>query len=101
MSLKNYNYLSLSQGARYNQRTVSSKSIFFVTNEDIIVKLKDDKMIVTRPTIDYNGKTYKVTKISDSGWNCFTFIGQDLPIGKFEFDTDESNEDMVVIYLKS
>ncbi len=86
--------------ASCNGKIVSSKSKFFMPDEYIIVKFKDDKMLITKPTIDYGGKCLKVCKMKNTEWMQFKVSEYDLPVGTFEFDADESNEDMAVIYLK-
>lgn len=88
--------VSVSEGSRYGQKQIASNSNFFKT-ERVIVKVFENENCVKfiRATIDYNGKTYKPQEQNDY----FHFqILAEIPLGKFEFDADESDEDVVTIY---
>lgn len=91
--------ISILKGTRENQRQIQSNSKFFTPNEDVIVKVDNDKITFRKPQIDYNGRTFK-PKLIQSGWVTFQIVA-DLPIIKnLEFDLDESNIDERVIYYR-
>jgi len=54
--------INIYKGTRHNQRFIILNHKFFEIGEDVIVKQDDDSIIFTKPTIDYNGKTYKCVK---------------------------------------
>jgi hypothetical protein len=85
------------KGTRYNQRQIRTKSIFFKPNEDIILKVGENKVTFKKPSIDYNGKTY-VPRSTSSGWVSF-MVAAELPYGFFDFDLEESNIDQIVVYF--
>ena len=81
-----------------NLRNVTSNSTFFENNCEYIVAIDEDKIVFTRPSLDYKGKTSKAK--SSSGTNVHFTIKAELPIQKFiPIDLEESNEDQLVIYL--
>jgi hypothetical protein len=77
------------------QRYIASNSNFL--SGDMIIKIEGDRLIFRKPMIDYEGKTYKMSKNKKTGKYQTAIIGE-LPIGKFEFDADESDEDCRVVY---
>ncbi len=95
------NSINFSKSSYDTRRHISSKSKFFKLDEYIIVKVYDDKIVISKPTIDYGGKCIKVSsQRNGTDWLQFDITGHDLPLGKLEFDPEESNEDTAVIYLK-
>jgi hypothetical protein len=78
------------------QRHISSNSNFF--KGELIIKIELDKITFRKPTIDYEGKRYKISSHKNGTYHCSVVC--ELPLGKFEFDTDESNEDCVVVYCR-
>ena len=91
--------ISITKGRRENYWQIRSKSKFFTPNEDVIIKVDNEKITFSKPTIDYNGRTYKATPINN-GWVIFGIVA-DLPIlKKLEFDLDESNIDERVVYYR-
>lgn len=89
--------ISIMKGTRENQRAILSNSNFFIPDEDIIVKVDHEKIIFTKPGIDYKGKTHK-PKLIRSRWIIFQIVAN-LPIVKnLEFDLDESNIDKRIVY---
>jgi hypothetical protein len=80
------------------KRYISSNSIFFNGENRYKVKVEYDKITFNKPPITYEGKTYNSKKGVD-GWINF-HIKCEFPLGKFDFDLDESDEDSVVIYFK-
>lgn len=90
----------ISNAKWHNCRNFNSKSHFFCAGERYIIKINDECIIITRPDIDYRGKTYKASrKRVHENWVSFQLIAN-LPLGKFEFDPIESNIDRIVIYYK-
>lgn len=89
-------YISISKGHRDDHRQITTNSKFFVADEYIIVEVNDNKIKFIKPDIDYLGKAYKI-KSRHSNWVGFTIVA-DLPMGKFQCDKDETNEDEMVIY---
>jgi hypothetical protein len=79
------------------QRYISSKSNFL--SGDMVIKVDGDKIIFRKPTIDYKGKTYKMS-MNKKTKEYQTAIIAELPFGKFDFDLDESDEDCRVVYFK-
>ena len=78
------------------QRQITSNSNFF--NDELIIKIENDKIIFRKPSIDYEGKRYKLSK--DKKGSYHTAVVCELPEGKFEFDADESDEDCRVVYYR-
>lgn len=85
------------RGTRDTQRQIRTKSLFFAPNEEIIVKVSENKVTFKKPWIDYNGKTY-VPRSTSSGWVSF-MVAAELPYGFFDFDLEESNIDQIVVYF--
>jgi len=66
-------------------------------SEYVIVSIDEDCIIINKPTLDYRGRMFKVMNI---GLNSVVKLSLELPMGKFEFDTDESTEDELVVYCR-
>lgn len=79
-----------------NRKHIRTKSNFF--SEPIIIKITDEKIIFTKPSIDYAGKTISPTCDKD-GWFHFR-INCELELKRLDFDVDESNEDCMVVYYR-
>ena len=77
-------------------RIIATNSDFF--NGEIIVKFDSDKIMFTKPDIDGFVKSYKTSK--DVFGRYHVKIFGDLPLGKFQFDIEESDEDCRVVYFK-
>lgn len=77
----------------------STKSDFFVIGEKYAFRHDSEKISFSVPSIDHRGKTFTVSKLNAYGWKQIGIQCDNLPVGKFYFDQDESNEDRVVIYL--
>lgn len=78
------------------QRHIKSNSNFF--KDELIIKIDDEKIIFRKPSIDYEGKRYKLTE--DNAEYYHTAVVCEIPLGKFEFDLDESDEDCRVVYYR-
>lgn len=76
------------------------KHSFFIPNEPVIVIVKSDKIIFRKPTIDFNGKVYKVGEIK-SGWIRFSIQDILTPQKNLHFDLEESSEDEAVVYFST
>lgn len=87
--------ISFSQGNKIGRVNMSTTSGWFADTEDIIVKSYDDCIRITKPTLDYVGQSYKLTKNCNTSQTSFM---SDIPLGRYEFD-EESNEDEIVIYF--
>ena len=77
---------------------ISSKLSWFDCDA-VIFKIYPSHISITKPIIDYNGKTYKPTKQR----NLFRFsvvVVDILPVGTFYIDNEDSTEDELVIYHK-
>ena len=81
---------------RFNGRTIISKSKFFST--EIVIKYADGKLTFRKPILE-DKKTRKPTMLN-SKFYCLITSGIEIPIGKFDFDADESNEDCITIYCQ-
>ena len=90
--------ISISNATTMRQRQIESNSNFFEAGQDYIIKVDDEKIVITRPSVDSNRRTYKATKML-SGWIRFQILGE-LPLGKFEFDSIDSDVDRAVIYYR-
>jgi hypothetical protein len=77
------------------QVQITSNSKWFDI-DDIIVLHDIDCIIIKRPTLDYRGLTHKLQRRCNT---VQTKIMADIPLGRFEFD-EESTEDELVIYYR-
>ena len=88
--------ISIEKNNDRGQLKIVSKSNWFNT-EYVIVNIDEDCIIINKPTLDYTGRMFKVLKI---GLNSLVKLSLELPIGKFDFDTEESTEDELVVYYR-
>lgn len=79
------------------QKHIASNSNFF--NDELIIKIENDKIIFRKPSIDYEGKRHRMSLDKKTGYY-HTAVVCELPEGKFEFDADESDEDCRVVYYR-
>lgn len=77
---------------------INAKSNINLLEDDVIIDVGEDYIKISRPSIDYNGKTYKLNKMNN-GWYGTTLQMQ-LPLGKFLFDDEESTEDELIAYYR-
>jgi len=89
--------ISVTKHTGINQVHISSKSNFF--DGYLIIKDDGESLTFTKPTIDYNGKMYK-PKFYKKAQNYITAIVSEMPLGKFDFDDEESTEDELVVYYR-
>ena len=90
------------EGSIYIQHTqrphiiqIQSKSIFFST--PIKYKVTENEIIFEKPTPMYNGDTIKPQK-GKSGWWSFQIVAENVPMKKFDFDEDSTNECVIICY---
>lgn len=81
---------------RNNIFELVTKSNFF--KERILIKKYHDKIEFKHIDISYRGKTNKFTFSKKRNYY-HTKLSIELPLGKFKFDEEESNEDIIVIYF--
>ncbi len=89
--------ISVTKHTGVNQVHISSKSNFF--DGYLIIKDDGESLTFTKPTIDYNGKMYK-PKYYKKAKTYITAIVSEIPLGKFDFDDEESTEDELVVYYR-
>lgn len=91
----NWDYINVCDiQCRENYRHISTRSKWFDC-ESIIIKDCFDFISITKPSLDYRGKSYSITKQNE--WYHFS-INMEFPVGKFEIDLEDSNEDELIIY---
>ena len=103
--MKNAVYISTVRG-RGSRYVLYSYSDFFKVGEDVIVKVKEDCIIFTKPTLSYVGKA---NKVSAPHYYNNKYYGKSLRFSSTTtipvldknliFDEEESNEDKVVVYF--
>ena len=81
---------------RPNQRQITSNSNWF-NCDYILFNVEDGCISITKPDLDYRGKSHKPTK--QNNWWHF-LVTAELPFGKFEFDVDDSTEDELIVYYR-
>ena len=75
---------------------IASNNAFF--NDDyIIVKAQENYITISKPTMDFIGKTQKIERFRNR-MNSAT-IKLDVPLGVYEIDFEDSTEDELIIYL--
>ena len=89
--------ISVTKHTGIHQVHISSKSNFF--DGYLIIKDDGESLTFTKPTIDYNGKMYK-PKFYKNTQTYITAIVSEMPLGKFDFDDEESTEDELVAYYR-
>jgi hypothetical protein len=94
----NDNYIKFKNAKQgVNHFTACSCNPFFYS--EIIVKINEDSIVFTKPTIDYYGKTIKPTKTSKKyNWVTFKLYVENMKEGKYII-SEENNEDIIVIYF--
>ena len=100
MEINGYITIGSAGKNRPHLRQIHSNSNFFTPNEEVIVKLFEDKIVFRKPSIDYNGKTHKPQRNGSGDKWINLFITGELPFGRFDFEPDESNIDCLVVYFK-
>lgn len=88
--------ISIEKNNDIGQLKIVSKSNWF-DSEYVIVKIEGDCIMISKPTLDYTGKMFKVLKV---GSNFLIKLSLELPMGKFDFDDELSTEDELVVYYR-
>ena len=82
-----------------NSVLISSKIKMFQTDY-IIAKVDDHTIRFSVPTLDYQGKLYKLTKAKSAlGWKLFGIADGRIKAGILYVDEEDSTEDEIVIYF--
>tara|TARA_R110000868_G_scaffold103241_2_gene284352 strand:- start:810 stop:1139 length:330 start_codon:yes stop_codon:yes gene_type:complete len=89
-------FVSLGRGNAYRQ--INTKSTFFDGCEYFIIKEDEDKITFERAPLDTRRNIKKAVK-DNAGWVRFQFTSQ-IPVGRYVVDTDDSDEDRIVVYYK-
>ena len=79
---------------RRNQMHITSKSNFF--QNELVVKLTDEALIFEVAGLD----SKKSRRACKNGGQFHITINGECKEGKFDFDENESNEDVVVVYCR-
>lgn len=90
------NCIYVDDTVRTHIKNVRSKSNFF--DSEIKYQVTDDCIIFEKPTSMYNGETIKPKK-SKNGWWLFQIEAEEVPMKKYDFE-DESTEDCVIVYYR-
>jgi hypothetical protein len=91
------NTISVYNLQRQNWNYIVSQDDWFKGGRDIIVHVEWDKVVFKYPTLDYKGKTYKITKYKNGIKRIY--VTQPLPSMKeVEFDEDSTDDCKVVYY---
>ena len=98
MSTKD-NYINIHNHKGVDRYVIASKCNMF-NSEYLKLIVIDNEIVITIPTIDYNGKMYKTTS-AYVGWNQITVVNERLRCGKFAIDEEESTDDELIISLVS
>jgi hypothetical protein len=87
--------ISVQDTYRPHIKQIQSKSNFFST--PIKYKVTENEIIFEKPTPMYNGNTVKPQKMK-SGWWSFQIVAENVPMKKFDFDEDSTNECVIIYY---
>jgi len=86
----------------YAEKSPAVRKIYFKSDfckGDLVVNITHEKIVFKKPDIDYTGKISKVSYVKNTGRYSMSYMC-DIPLGKYYFDKDESNEDQQVVYFK-
>ena len=86
-------FLRIYEHTHRRQKHLASNSNFF--DDDVKIELDDYCIYITRPSLDYRGKTFKAH--NRNGVYHTAIVDERLECGEFEFDADESTEDCLVV----
>ena len=87
-------YLTIYEHSHRRQKHLASNSIFF--SDEVIIKVDEYSIYITKPSLDYKGKTYK-THLKNGMYHTAIVDDERLECGEFKFDVDESTEDCLVV----
>lgn len=78
------------------QKAIYSNSDFF--SGDIIINFDNESMYITKPNVDYKGKTRKPARDKSGTYNTsvmdYDYI---IPLGRFMFNEEDSTEDCLIL----
>ena len=77
--------------------TLRTKNAFMNTAY-VRLLVDDDKIVITRPALDYTGKTLQPHD-HHNGWRSISINDERVAVGRYHIDEEESDEDQLVIYL--
>lgn len=91
-------YINVHRGPKLNQFVILS-TCDIMKNRQIIARTYHDKIVMSVPSLDYSGVAYSPNR--KDGWHRITVRSkEELPLGAFMIDKDESNEDLVTVYFE-
>jgi len=90
-------FLTIYEHTHRRQKHIASNSNFF--SDEVKIKIDDYCIYITRPTLDYRGKTFKAHM--QKGLYHTAIVDERLECGKFEFDVNESTEDCLVVNYRA
>ncbi len=82
-------------GSRRNSKVINSRNPFF--GNEVIISILVNKVIVKKATIDTQNSR-KFYKCPNGSYQ--SSIVCDIPEGRYVIDSEDSNEDKLVIYFK-
>ncbi|HET8838061.1 MAG TPA: hypothetical protein VFM82_03615 [Flavobacteriaceae bacterium] len=86
-------FLRIYEHTHRRQKHLASNSNFFA--DDVKIEVDDYCIYITRPSLDYRGKTFKAH--NRNGIYHTAIVDERLECGEFEFDADKSTEDCLVV----
>lgn len=78
---------------RYKKTLIITDDFF---DSDVIVKVSDDKIVFSKPTLNFKGQTRIPTSMKNGKFKLNVVC--EIPEGIYEFDKEESNDDCRVFY---
>lgn len=91
--------MTVSTNGKFCSLKFYMKSPFFKNKEKYVFKVKNDILIVSRPTLDYIGKEFKAYLVKNGGgWVLFGQVA-DLAPGKYAYCSEESDIDKEVYII--
>ena len=92
------NVIFVSNGRGYSYRQINTKSKFFFDCEYFIIQEDDDTICFERAPLDAVNNIKKAVRYQGD-WTKFQFTSN-VPIGQYVIDSEDSNEDRLVVYFK-
>lgn len=89
--------ISVCMGRNDSYRAINSNSNFFADADYFLLKEDGECLTITKHRMEIPKKAQKVRKTE---YGYYFQFASELPCGKFEFDADESNEDVARIYYR-
>ena len=81
------------------QNKINIKSDFFKKGHSYVLKVDDEKISFTRPSLDYVGKTAKAVDGGGVDYFKFTITSDLLPkYNRIEINSDDITEDELIVY---